>query len=435
MKNKRKIRILYVLGMLFVFLGPLGNLLTPAFFPLAFRTYYFVLPLFFLYYGFFTLAFLKNFSFFLPFFFYCLASVAFMELSFQESSKEALFRFFLLFSQFAFVLGFAFYLRNHLSFSVKNKLVNLFLLSFFISLIVGYIIFFCYELKLISFEVAERFTILTQINFNLLRFSPGSYPNEYGLVSSFALSILTLFVIDKKRSEQVFKVNIWLLRTLFVLTFLALFLTTTRAAYISYVLSLIYLSMVYRAIDSVLLKVSLFCMTCALIIGFFGVDLFAILAGGIKAISFNEGSTGERFEIWAEGFEKFIEHYFVGLGFSKMANDEFNIHNLYLQLGFELGVIGIILLIGGLLLFIGSNIPQLKMLFFKKFMDEKEIISNRVIVIGLIHVVWFAFSNHNLNHFLTWYVFLLIFIGIFSKQNLQYLKNKPEPKILQFTPP
>lgn len=172
---------------LFIFLGPLGNLLTPGGLPPAFRTYYFVLLGFPLFFNRIDQKQHKLFFLLLPFFLYCFVSSMLVD----EEAFYATYRFFLLFFQFLFVLGAAAYINS------QKEALTIYLKSFFISLIVGYTFLFGFYMKLISFETIERFSVLGQFGYGMLRFSIGSYPNEYGIVASFVSAVLLLSLSQK----------------------------------------------------------------------------------------------------------------------------------------------------------------------------------------------------------------------------------------------
>ncbi len=90
------------------------------------------------------------------------------------------------------------------------------------------------------------------------------------------------------------------------------------------------------------------------------------------------------------------EHLFWGTGFASLTN----LHNVYLQLFFELGIVGSLLLVGSLALATLEGYARYKRAPRDPFLAK-------VRVVGLIHVLSFALSNHNLNHHLTWFVCFL----------------------------
>ncbi len=369
----------------FIVLGPLGTLLTPHIFPKPFRTYYFLLPLFPL---FFARANKTTFDIglcFLPFFIYSFASVAFVEVFGFQNEEDQFFRFGLLFCHFYFALGAASYIVS--AEEVKN-LFSFYFRSFFVVLLIGYVFFIGYYLGAMPLALIERFSILTQFGYGFLRFSPGSYPNEFGIVCSFVLSILMLLVFSREPLHpwglSRLQLCLWTPLTLF-----ALCLTTTRAAYISFAASFFYLFFRFsHRIKYIFLGGIVLFFLC---LQRYGLSL--ALSHFVQRI--DEGSWGERYFVWLDAFHLFQEHRVFGLGFSALSQ----LHNVYLSLFFELGVLGSIILICSL----G---------FYRIFFPpaSKDLLFDTMRKIGLAHVLWFAASNHNLHHHLTWVVFFICFL-------------------------
>lgn len=374
----------------FVFFGPLGTLITPSFMPYQFRFYHFFLvlsPLFFI-------RIRKNewktVLAFVPFLSYCLFSAYFTHNKEYHEDAYPLFRCFLFVSQCLFMFGSAFCLRDR---DERDRLIRIYLTGFFISLVIGYVFYIGYYVGIISFETIHYYSVEAQMGWGLLRFSPGTYPNEYGNVSSFALSLLLLRYGRKKR---------FLTFVYAGLTFIAFLLTTTRAAYLSFAVTLIYLCITSLEIRKLVAKISLFGFTILLILKAYSVDFFKIFVGGVKTISFTTGSTGIRFNEWIKGFEDLNASIFLGNGFGS------NIlaHNVYLELLFEVGLIGSLTLIITLIFYLGEHGHRIRKIF-------QERVYHQEIIVGLIHVLLFAGSNHNMHHHLTWFTFLLFNMFLF----------------------
>lgn len=382
----------------FVFFGPLGTLLTPSFMPYAFRFYYFFLTLFPLFFINLKSHEWKTVLAFAPFLLYCLISSYFTHNKSFEVDSYPLFRSFLYVSQYLFMFGAAFCLKGG-----KEKIIRLYLAGFFISLVVGYIFYIGYYTGIVSFATIDRFAVEAQIGWDLLRFSPGSYPNEYGNVSSFVLAIL-LILYSQKKKFYIFPFA--------GLTFIAFLLTTTRAAYLSFAISLIYLCCMSLEIRKLMFKLSLLALSILLILKAYSIDFFKIFVGGIKSISLTYGSTGIRFTEWIKGFRDLDKSVIFGNGFG--AN--ILVHNIYLELLFELGLIGAILLATTLFYYFSENSNRIRPL----------LTTNQIAVVGLIHVLLFAMSNHNMHHHLTWMVFLLFNMSLFSKSVHIYREQKLE---------
>jgi hypothetical protein len=375
----------------FAFLGPLGTLLTPSFLPDAFRSYQFLLCFFPLFFLKFNVSNWKMILSFLPFLFYCIFSAFSTHQRPYYEDAYPLFRSFLLAAQTLFILGGAYSYTGE-----KTRLIKLYLGGYFISLAVGYLFFLGYYTHFISLETIKRFSIETQIGWNLLRFSPGTYPNEYGNISSFALATLLIFFAHKKR---------FLTLVMICLTFIALLLTTTRAAYLSFLISLIYLSFLSQEIRKLMALLSLLGIALISILKMYSIDFIKIFVGGIKTISFNGGSVGMRVAAWIKGFFDLNDHILWGNGFGS----DIYAHNVYLELLFELGLIGILVLIVTIVYYLSSHHQGLKYFF-----EKKKSLMGMITTTALIHVFLFALTNHNLHHHLTSFSFLLFNLYLFS---------------------
>lgn len=374
----------------FVFLGPMGNLLVPQVFSHAFRAYYFILILFPLFFISCWQRMWKICLCFIPFFIY---SFVFIDVS---SCNDAYQRLLLFLSQFMFVLGAGFYLNSE---QEKIELIFLYLKSFYISLLVGYVFFIGFYSSLISYNWIEHFSVLAQTGYGLLRFGPGSYPNEYGIVTSFVLSVLT-WMLCTPNFETPFSRKF--IQIFYVLALVALLLTTTRAAYLSYLFALFYIAVKSRKFIRVLV-ISLLTLTgVVLILGLAGVNMWNVLSVGFHINNLEQGSLSERLIIWRQAQDLFVEQPWTGNGFFSWGPA----HNVYLQLLVELGLLGVCLLIGGVFLAI---LTKKYWIFRRRSMIWHEIFHQNIVKIGLMHVLWFAMSNHNLNHHMTWFVLLLCF--------------------------
>ncbi len=386
----------------FAFLGPLGNLLTPHILPTPFRSYYFLLPAFPLFFWQFRAKQLKVLILFAPFLFYCCLSAFCVELFGEPTEPFPLFRFFLLLFNLCFVVA-ASLGPNTLEETVS--LLNLYLKSFFVSLGIGYFFYLGFYSGFLSFPLLERFSVLTQFGYGLLRFSPGSYPNEYGTLASFVLSILTLHLVKPcyglylKKKQTLF---------LFALTFIALLLTTTRSAFIGYLFSLFYICFTIKRFLKILKWLAVSIVSVFILFKCFGINFFQILISGFSFASFQDGSAAERLLHWHETFENFKLDPYFGTGFASLTN----LHNVYLQLLFEMGIFGLLILLGTFILWVS----HFSFSFLKKCNDPHQFFFRSFRALGLIQILWFAISNHNLNHHLTWFI-LFLFIKEFQENS------------------
>lgn len=399
---------------LFAFLGPLGNLPCPNFFPYQFRAFYLILPTFFLFYFKLDGEELKTLLLFTPFLFYALiSSYLWMNQPILHIEAATLSRTALFICEMFFMFGAAFKMRTRCSVLEKVRLIRFYLYGFFISLFIGYGLFIGYYLDWIPLKTLDRFTIMTQFGWGILRFSPGSYPNEYGIVSSFVASVLLLLLMEKKTSTfEWVRVSKKIIFFLFLLTFFALLLTTTRAAYLSFVFALFYILFISKSFRLFFCSISLVLSMLLTCLGFNFSFILDILVSALSPQGWSGESIQIRFEHWIESFQALSSFPLFGRGFGSL----FFIHNVYLEFLSELGVFGSFILIAAILGYLIQHHKKIKTVFFKKGSSKQDLFSNRVIVLGLIHVFWFAATNHNINHHLTWMIFLLFNIHLFSNR-------------------
>lgn len=364
---------------LFVILGPLGTIATPGIFPAAFRTYYFILL------GFpFLLTPLdkkqqKILFLLMPVFIYAFLSSSCAHFLSPEDDLS-LMRWALLLFQFLFVLGAASYVKNQV------EILSLYLKSFFLSLIINIVFFIGFYLDIFSFATIERFSVLGQFGYGLLRFSIGSYPNEYGIVASFVASVLFLMIIDEKHRIFSKIVTVFYL----ALTLMAVILTTTRSAYISCCMSFLAMAWIKKRTLAWAFFMGVFAL---ILLKIFNISLINFIIFGFDVDQISQGSMGTRLVLWDQAWQEFLSHGFFGKGFATFTD----LHNVYLQLLVELGVIGCLLLISALILAFCHR-GQLSL---------QDVFLQRVKRLAMAHVLWFALTNHNLNHHLTWFAILL----------------------------
>ena len=318
-------------------------------------------------------------------------------------ADNAIVRLILLESLFVFVIYIGFQ-SNKINLEEKVNLILYYLRGYEVSLFCGYIIMILFSYDMLTFDTLKKIEVLPQVGYGMLRFSPGSYANEYGIVSSFSLSILTALAILHKDDAWIKKrISKLEIAIVFILTLIALFLSTTRAAYIAYIISLFYLCIKNNTAFN---NAKIFFIT----IMFFGVlgwivetyffDFINIIYIGYDSFFDKDASAYERFIAWKYAEQLFQYHYLFGIGFGKLAA----IHNIYLELFFELGLFGSIIML--------FTLVYLIYVFFKSKIREKCNFLNVISNIGIMHVLWFGMSNHNLNHHLTWFVVFICFMRL-----------------------
>lgn len=383
----------------FCFFGPIGNLIPVLPIVHSFRFFYIIAFLGALCFTFQFNRMKENrylFALSVPLIIYTFISalVGLLGNTSADPAENLLIRWTLMMVMFFFVLYAS---SGHHTAENCRRYIKLYLYGYLVSMIAGYIIFAGYYEGIIPFDVLQYIEVLPQLGYGMLRFSPGSYPNEYGIVSSFALSVITYLLLSKNNSFSKKTLVI-----MYLFTFVALVLTTTRAAYIAYGLCLLFLLFrqamsfhLKRIVFLIFVVVSLIALALYVIQTNY-YDILAVFEVGYDSFTSNTGSSAERFEAWDIASKSFLdENYITGLGFGSLGN----MHNVYLELFFELGLLGTGLLLATFMLYSIAFKAVLRDEFFSV-----------ITTLGMINVFWFAVSNHNLNHHLTWFVVLLFLL-------------------------
>lgn len=395
------INVKRVLTKNFVFWGPIGNLIPLLYVIPSFRFFYIFLII-----G--TLLAMVNCNYkilkriknILPICLYMLFSSLYCYFSYDKFisiGDNPLVRFFLLMN-FALFLIYIFDYFINLNIAERIKIIFLYIKGYTVSLFAGYIIMIGFYMGTIGMDFIQKVEVLPQMGYGLLRFAPGSYANEYGIVSSFVLSILTLILIrDKKFLEIEFlEISRFKLVVLFSFTIIALFLATTRAAYIAYICSFLYILTYKTNMFYIMRKVVICGIVCFLFLSYIDDNIFnfsTVFITGIESFADKDASAYERIYSIQSGIKEFYDSVLIGTGYGSMPY----LHNVYLELLFELGLAGCFLLV----------LTLIYLLYGRKYKVEN-VFLRLVTNIGVLHVLWFAASNHNLNHHLTWFVVLLL---------------------------
>jgi O-antigen ligase len=293
----------------------------------------------------------------------------------------------------------------------RSLLLRLMLIGYAVSLVAGYVIFVGYVQGKLSFEQVSKVEVLAQEGYGLLRFAPGSYPNEYGIVSSFVLSVLTLLILRRRAlhgSASFLPLRRRWLFPMYLTTLIALFLATTRAAYIAYVVCLLYLIMLDGNAAAKLRRAAVLVVVfvVVLVAAQYFYDILGILNTAYVSLSDKDASAYERVIAWNRAWVEFGDSPLLGTGFGSQDS----IHNIYLQMLFELGVLGFVLLFASIALLLAGFRGRLISSYPVRYRLDW-LALGRIKVLGIFHVLWFGMSNHNLNHFLTWFVVLLIYMA------------------------
>lgn len=352
----------------------------------------------------------------LPFLLYLLASAiqTFTPGSVEGAEGNPVFRALLLAVELAFTALIASHCQRE-PLHVRAQLAVIPLLSYLVSLAFGYVFFVGFYTGALSTAILEPFYVILDFGYGLLRFSPGSYANEYGIVSSFFASLTLILIL---RWEQVCLALGWAPRWLawfrriliatWPLMIIALFLSTTRAAYIAFAVSLVAIGISLPTLRAR----TLFFVTMgaaaamALAIAQQYFDVLGVFRVAYTAFFDKNASAYTRFSDWQRAYAAFALSPWTGSGFG---TTEF-IHNVYLQVLFGAG------LIGGLLFgffFVALRSARQSVEALPRNTDGRRQAASlgllrTMMMLAVFHTLWFGCSNHNFNHFLTWFTVLLV---------------------------
>jgi len=157
----------------------------------------------------------------------------------------------------------------------------------------GLVLYVGYISGKVSSDFYNRFTTLEQTAYGYSRFSPGTYPNEFGVICSFYALYAVLLSQRKKRA-----VAYLLLSAVFMI---GVFLTSTRAAYITLVVGYVYIvfsvpSLIRRLV--LCLLPLLFAPTVVVVLNAFSFDVIDVITRGYDSAANQTGSSNVRMEDW-----------------------------------------------------------------------------------------------------------------------------------------
>jgi hypothetical protein len=175
--------------------------------------------------------------------------------------------------------------------------------GFIITLLIGYLVYILVIMRILPGQIYNNMNVQSQYAYGFLRFSPGAYPNEFGVMSAYFCVLSIYFIITR----CVF-FNKKYLYFLFLLSFVGMFLATTRAAYISFIISIVYIFLSFKL--KVKMKFITFILLIIMIlIVFIPNDIlqFALnsLNAGYNSAIDSTGSISERYEAWDYGWNFF----------------------------------------------------------------------------------------------------------------------------------
>ena len=211
----------------YFFTAPFGNVFLPAIFKSEVRIFHLLLPLFPIFYTKITKTDFYNLIIFAPFLLYCIFSIYITALIPREDGNLVLMKGVLFIMHALFIFGASITFTKDPQLLIKRYCQAMTLIILF-----GFVLFIGYYTGAFSLKNLSLFCIEVQHAYGLLRFSPGTYANEFGTISSFFL-LLLIVSFSIRRSIVKF--------LLIILTLTSLILSTTRSAYISFFAASIFL--------------------------------------------------------------------------------------------------------------------------------------------------------------------------------------------------
>lgn len=247
-------------------------------------------------------------------------------------------------------------------------------------------------------DIYNRFTTLEQTAYGYSRFSPGTYPNEFGIICSF-YAIYALLRSQQKDGSFFYLI----LSTIFMT---GIFLTSTRAAYITLLLSYAYSALFAPSVGRRLILSVLPIALAPLVVmtlNVFSFDVLDVINRGYESAANQTGSSNVRLEDWNAAIDDLLDHLFFGVGFE--SPKAYSLHNLPLQIIYGLGLIGtsLLLVIFVAFTYLSKNSPRNTL----HFQPEDFCFLKMIRFVLLIHVLIFGLTNHNQAHFFTWMLFSL----------------------------
>ena len=279
-------------------------------------------------------------------------------------------------------------------------LVRASFIGFFAVTVFGLVLWAGNFVGAVPYAIVELFNVVTQHAYGYLRLSPGSYPNEFGTMASFfAVSALYLLVSKSTCMSRP------LLFSVLLAGLAGVALATTRSAFVTFALGLLYVFLTIRAQHKLRMGGIAIVVGAAILFSLperFFVAANRVLIGGYKAATQGTGSINERYVAWANGRALFDGRELIGLGFENPAVAM--MHNTYLQFLFGLGFIGFFIMV--------LSWAAIAYDFRQRFRPAEMTLHRdlrALAIIGLINVLFFALNNHNQNHFLTWFTAFMFF--------------------------
>lgn len=298
-----------------------------------------------------------------------------------------------------------------ISVNTKNKLLNCLkysLYSFLLVLGFGFFQQIAYYLGFYNPNLYVGFhSLIIDYYGPFLRFSPGTFSNEFGEITQSILIFFTVLLYNFRKKIPLFK-KLGLQLILF-LSLVALVLNFTRISWIVYVLFLF----CFFGIGKNKLKerffLSLFTVFIIAITYFLYSEtdipvIISIFDRFSELSELSSSSAGTRLEAWDISLNLFLERPFTGHGLGTASET----HNVPIQLLAETGVQG---LLGFYFLIFYLLHKFYKMIYKSSDLFLKSV--SLAVFFSLAGCIIFDFTNHGIYHFVLW---LIIALGLATEK-------------------
>lgn len=236
-----------------------------------------------------------------------------------------------------------------------------------------------------------------------LRFSPGTFANEYGKILQ-TVSILLIVYLVLLRNEISVKVKV-IYFFLLIIIFIAFILNATRTSWFI----LFFLSLIVLFKTKIKLKTLFFILLFLVIVvgGIFqfsikllNLDIFQIINQRFIELSdLFYYSTGTRIENWKYSLEEFQKHPFIGNGWGGFVET----HSVPIQLLAETGLIGFFTFYGMVFFILKKGFSNIKL-----SQDHYIKVTSIGVFLALIGCLIYDLVNHGIHHFVFWFLTGLI---------------------------
>jgi len=290
-----------------------------------------------------------------------------------------------------------------------RKMVKTLDWSFVVYFPLAWALFLALITKKISVETYNLFIVpADELDPNLIRFSPGDYPNGTGEI----IAVYIVFLLLMRRHLRFVPIKM-------MIALPALLLTGTRAGILPAltILVLFFACAFFRKLFSAnLYQIPYaFLIMCAGAVAagvggllyYKSINYFAARAvtlyNGIVNIE-QSGSVLKRLLVWQQALNISQNSTFLGDGFGKYGGT----HNLFLQMFAEIGVIGALFYV----LFILLRLLAVSDVYLRYTRNSRSIEADfvRMLLVAAPVNAGFALTNHNLFHFIFWFLCLATFI-------------------------